>query len=281
VSGSAGGERAAAAAMLEAEAVTARYGAITALSGVSLAVTRGEMLAVVGPNGSGKSTLLRVLSGILAPAAGRVRLAGRELRTHPRREIARRLAVVPQQTALEFPFSVLEVVLMGRAPHLGGFGFPGERDLAIARDAMARTGVAGFARRALQELSIGERQRVIVARALAQEPEVLLLDEPTAFLDIRHQAEIYDLMAELNCERELTVVSVLHDLNLAAMYFGRVAMLARGTMHSVGPPAAVLTYRAIKEVYETEVYVAPNDVTGTVNVLPLPRAHRQRLAREG
>jgi iron complex transport system ATP-binding protein len=236
------------------------------------------MLAVVGPNGSGKSTLLRVASGVLAPLAGRVLVAGHDVQRYSRRELARLTAVVPQDTLVEFPFSVEELVLMGRAPHLGRFGFPGARDLSIAREAMLRVGVEHLARRALPELSGGERQRVIIARALVQEPRILLLDEPTAHLDIRHQVEIYDLMAELNAERGLTIVSVLHDLNLAAMYFPRVALLSDGRLYGVGATAEVLTYSTIRSVYGTEVYVAQNDVTGTINILPLSRPHRDRLS---
>jgi len=266
--------------MVEVKDLTAGYGTIVALRDVSLMVNRGEMMAVVGPNGSGKSTLLRVFSGVLAPMSGSIRVAGRDLSAYPRRRLARMTAVVPQETSLDFPFSIEEVVLMGRAPHLGRLGFPGERDLSVAREAMVRVGVDQLCGRALQSLSGGERQRVIIARALVQEPEILLLDEPTSHLDIRHQVEIYDLMAELNAERGMTIVSVLHDLNLAAMYFRRVAVLSEGTVHSIGPSAEVLTYATIKAVYGTEVYVALNDVTGAVNILPLSRLYRERLRLE-
>jgi iron complex transport system ATP-binding protein len=266
--------------MLEAEGVTVRYGTIVALEQASLAVAPREMLAIVGPNGSGKSTLLRVLSGVRAAAVGRVRLGGRDLGVLPRRDVARTVAVVPQETPMHFPFSVLEVVLMGRAPHLGRFGFPGRRDLAVAREAMDRTGVASLATRSLAALSGGERQRVVIAKALAQEAEVLLLDEPTSHLDIRHQVEIYDLMAQLNTEQGLTIVSVLHDLNLAAMYFPRVAVLSAGRVHRIGEPAAVLTYETIRAVYGTDVYIARNDVTGALNILPLSRPYRGAAPRE-
>ena len=265
--------------VLDLQSLTAGYRkSIIALRDVSLSVACGEMLAVVGPNGSGKSTLLRVASGVLAPLAGRVLVAGHDVQRYSRRELARLTAVVPQDTLVEFPFSVEELVLMGRAPHLGRFGFPGARDLSIAREAMLRVGVEHLARRALLELSGGERQRVIIARALVQEPRILLLDEPTAHLDIRHQVEIYDLMAELNAERGLTIVSVLHDLNLAAMYFPRVALLSDGRLYGAGATAEVLTYSTIRSVYGTEVYVAQNDVTGTINILPLSRPHRDRLS---
>jgi iron complex transport system ATP-binding protein len=258
-------------ALCEVRDLSAGYGPVVALRDVFFRLDRGDMVAVVGPNGSGKSTLLRVLAGVLRPTAGTVRLDGRDLDRYERREVARRIAVVPQETALEFPFSVTEVVLMGRAPHLGRFGFPGPRDLAIAHEAMRRTGVDALARRSLTELSGGERQRVVIARALAQEPDVLLLDEPTAHLDIRHQVEINDLLAELNHDRGLAIVAVLHDLNLAAMYYRAVAVLADGRIHSLGAPADVLTHATVHAVYGTEAYVARNAVTGAINVLPLGR----------
>ncbi len=261
-------------ALCEVREVSAGYGPVVALRDVSFRVDCGDMVAVVGPNGSGKSTLLRVLAGVLRPTTGTVRLDGGDLDGYERREIARRIAVVPQETALEFPFSVTEVVLMGRAPHLGRFGFPGPRDLAIAQEAMRRTGVDTLARRSLTELSGGERQRVVIARALAQEPDVLLLDEPTAHLDIRHQVEINELMVELNHDRGLAIVAVLHDLNLAAMYYSAVAVLVDGRIHSIGAPADVLTHATVRAVYRTEAYVAHNEVTGAVTVLPLARRPR-------
>jgi iron complex transport system ATP-binding protein len=176
---------------------------------------------------------------------------------------------VPQETALDFPFSVLEVVLMGRAPHLGGFGFEGDRDLEAAERAMTRTGVAGLAARYFHELSGGEKQRVVIARALAQEAEILLLDEPTTFLDIRHVVEIFDLLTELSRDHGITLVVVLHDLNLAALYLTRLAFVKAGRLHACGAPEDVLTYQTIREVYETDVYVHRNDLTGKLNVLPL------------
>ncbi len=260
-------------ALLEAEAVSFAYGRRAVLRGVSLAVAPGELLGVIGPNGSGKTTLVRILAGVLAPAAGGVRLAGRALASYRRAELARRLAVVPQDATVEFPFTALEVVLMGRAPHLSAFGFPRARDLAIARAAMARLDVGGLEDRPLDRLSGGERQRVLLARALAQEPEVLLLDEPTTHLDLRHQTELHDVVNDLRRERGLTAVSVLHDLNLAAMYCDRVALLAGGGVAAIGPPAAVLTADGLRAAYGTEVYVGWNEVTGPV-VLPLPRARR-------
>jgi iron complex transport system ATP-binding protein len=266
------------AAPLAARHVHFSYGREAVIDDVSLELHAGEMLGVIGPNGSGKSTLIRLLSGVLRASAGAVAIHGTPIGAYPRRALGRAVAVVPQETLIEFPFSVTEVVLMGRSPHLGGFAFEGDRDLQVARQAMQRTGVLHLAQRSIHELSGGERQRVILARALAQETSVLLLDEPAAFLDIRHEVEIYDLLHDLQQEGR-SILTVLHDLNLAALYCDRVALLKGGRLHRVGPPAEVITYQAITEVYETEVYVARNDITGAVNVLPLSRRYRDRLRR--
>jgi iron complex transport system ATP-binding protein len=261
---------------LDARDLRFSYGRLPVIDNVSLALGPGEMLGIIGPNGSGKSTLLRLLSGVLQPDGGAVRLHGRRLTAYSRRELGQAIAVVPQDTAIEFPFSVTEVVLMGRSPHLGGFAFEGDRDVEVARGAMRRTGVLDLAQRSIHELSGGERQRVVLARALAQEANILLLDEPTAFLDIRHEVEIYDLLQDLQREGK-SMLTVLHDLNLAALYCDRVALLKNGRVVRMGPPTEVITYAAITEVYETEVYVATNDITGAVNVLPLSRKYRRAL----
>ncbi len=263
---------------LDLDAVEFGYGREAVIHGVSLAVERGEFLGLIGPNGSGKSSLLRLMSGTAHAWAGRVLVDGRPVESYRRRELSRLLAVVPQETAINFPFSVTEVVLFGRTPHLGGFGFEGDDDLEAARRVMERAGVTHLAGRAITELSGGERQRVILARALAQEPSVLLLDEPSAFLDLRHQVEIYDLLADLRREG-LTIVTVSHDLNLAALYCDRVVLLQQGRVAREGKPAEVMNYSTLTEVYGTEVYVSMNDITGTLNVLPLSREHRERLRR--
>ena len=258
-------------AFLEAEQVSFAYGPRVVLSEVSVAVAPGELVGVIGPNGGGKTTLVRLLSGVLAPHAGSVRLRGVPLGSHRRRELARQLAVVPQDPTLEFPFTALEVVLMGRAPHLPALGFPRPHDVAIARAAMARLDIAQVEDRPLDRLSGGERQRVLLARALAQEPEVLLLDEPTTHLDLRHQAGIYDVVAELRRTRGVAVVSVLHDLNLAALYCDRLVLLAGGRVLCQGGPAEVLTPAVLGAAYATEVYVGTNALTGGPIVLPRGR----------
>ena len=256
-------------AALHLERVSFAYRERAVLHEVSLDVAAGQRFGLLGPTGSGKSTLVRLLSGVLRPGGGRIMLGDRALAELSPRELARRVAVVPQETALDFPFTVLEVVLMGRAPHLGGFGFEGDRDLEAAERAMARTGVGELAGRFFHELSGGEKQRVVIARALAQEPEILLLDEPTTFLDIRHVVEIFELLCELSETHGVTLVVVLHDLNLAALYLNRLAFLKAGRVIASGDPETVLDYRTIRDVYETDVYVHRNELTGTLNVLPL------------
>jgi iron complex transport system ATP-binding protein len=269
--------RSARAASLHCEQVSFAYGAVEVLSAISCEVSAGEILGLLGPNGSGKSTLVRLMSGVRVPGAGNVTYDGRDLQTYSREELARAIAVVPQETAIELPFSVLEVVLMGRSPYLGKFGFESAHDLSVARRAMEHTGVAALATREVHALSGGERQRVILARALAQEPRVLLLDEPTAFLDIKHQVAVYDLMKQLSHEQGLAVVAILHDLNLAALYCDRLALLKAGHVFCQGTPEQVLTYANIKAVYETEVYIDLNDLTGKVQILPLDADTRRQL----
>ena len=236
-----------------------------------LRIARGEMTAIVGPNGSGKTTLLKLLCGLLRAERGRLEVRGVDPARTRRRDFARSVALVTPAVTLGFGYSALEVVLMGRAPHVEGFRLESDRDLAAAARAMRATDVLALGDQPYDTLSSGERQRVSVARALAQEPEILLLDEPAAFLDIKQQTVLYDLLAELNQRDGLTIVSVLHDLNLASLYFERVAMLREGHLHSVGTPAEVITYQSIREVFDTDVYVDINDLTGSMNVLPLSR----------
>lgn len=263
---------------LRAQGVGFAYRREEVLRGIDLTVEPGTTLGIIGPNGSGKSTLIRILSGALAPGSGSVFLGHQSLAYLAPAERARRIAVVPQETHVEFAFTVMETVLMGRAPHLGRFAFEGDHDVAIAEAAMRRTGVEHLAERSLHELSGGERQRVILARALAQDAEVMLLDEPAAFLDIRHEVEIYDLLGELAREGR-TIVSVLHDLNLAALYCDRIALMQEGRIVAMGSPEAVITYPSITAVYGVDVYVDRNDITGAINVLPLSRRYRDALTQ--
>lgn len=262
-------------ASVEVRGVTFGYGGEAVVRDVTLAVGRGEFLGIIGPNGSGKSTLLRLMSGYLRPWAGEVRVEGQPVAAYEQCALGRLIGVVPQETWVAFPFSVTEMVLFGRTPHLRGFGFEGKADLEAAERAMARTATSHLARRPVTELSGGERQRVILARALAQEPAILLLDEPAAFLDIRHEVEVYDLLRDLQGEG-MTVVSVLHDLNLAALYCDRLLLLDGGRVARAGSAGEVLTEANLAAVYGARVYVTRNAVTGCVNVLPLSRPYRER-----
>ncbi len=236
--------------------------------GLTLDVVAGDFLAIIGPNGSGKTTLLRLLSGSLAPRSGDVLLEGRPVRAIPPRARARILAVVPQEEAVLFNFSVLEVVLMGRAPHLGPWGLERAADFDLARVALRVMDLGGQEGRRLRELSSGERQRALIARALAQVPRVLLLDEPTAFLDLRHRLQIYDILGRMNRDRGLTVVFVSHDLNMAARHAVRLAVLDGGRIAADGTPGSVLTTDLIRDVYGTEARVERDPVTGAPYVIP-------------
>jgi len=240
------------------------------LCGLSMAAGRGRLVCLLGPNGSGKSTLLRILVGLLAPTAGDVRLAGQPLATYKRGELARRVAYVPQETLASVGFLVLETVLMGRSPHTGALGFETPADWAAAREALRLTDAASFADRAMEELSGGERQRVIIARALAQEPNVLLLDEPTSLLDIKHQHAIYGLLRRLVLERNLSVLCVSHDLSLAAAYADELVLISHGRVAAAGSPAEVIRPEVLSPVYETAVEVRTDDVTGRPYLLPRP-----------
>jgi len=253
---------------LSADVQAAGYGGVDVLREISLQVAAGEMIAIVGPNGAGKSTLLRVLGGVIRPRVGTVDLFGRPLADYDRRLLARTIATVAQENTVAFGFTALEVVLMGRAPHLGGFHLESAHDLEVARRALDHFGLLPLAGRHIQELSGGERKCVFIARALAQEPRVTILDEPTAFLDLRHIKEIFTRFRALCAEHSMTVVTSLHDLNIAALYADRVMLLKDGAMVACGRPADVLDAATIRAVYETGVYVGHNPATGSVTVLP-------------
>ena len=265
---------------IETEAVSFRYHGEPALEDISLCVEPGEVVGLLGPNGSGKSRLLKILSGVLSRYEGSARVDGVEVRSAPRKDLASKLAVVPQETSFGFPFTVLQTVLMGRHPHLAGLAFETQRDVDLARVALERCGAAHLEHRTIQELSSGERQRVVFARSLAQEPRALLLDEPTSFLDIRHQTELYDMVRELAAEEGTAVLTVLHDLNLAAEYCDRIYLLRRGRVAAEGKTAEVFTYANLTAVFETEVYVDTNDLTGQLLVVPLSGRARRELAEK-
>ena len=252
--------------LLNVRDVSFKYREAWGIQNVSFTVAQGDFVGIIGPNGSGKTTLLRIIDGILLPQQGVVLLQGADVAKLRRETLASSVAVVPQYTALAFPFSVEEVVLMGRAPHLGRWRFEGEEDRRIARTAMAITDTLALAARDMESLSGGERQRVLIARALAQEPLLLLLDEPTAFLDIRHQVDFFNRIRMLNCEKGLTVVAITHDINLAAHYCERIIMLKDGCIAAAGPAGEVITEESIRATYETEVLVDRHPRTGSPRI---------------
>ncbi|WP_066638484.1 heme ABC transporter ATP-binding protein [Desulfolucanica intricata] len=236
------------------------YGAQKVLSDVTFGIKRGSFVGIIGPNGSGKSTLLKHLSAALKPVTGQVLLNGKDICLLKSRDVAIKMAVVPQDTIISFGFSALEVVLMGRHPHLRRFQNEGNRDMEIARQAMEVTGTRHLQARNIMELSGGERQRVIVARALTQEPEILILDEPTAHLDIHHQLDVLEVVNQLNKEKGVTVIAVLHDLNLAAQFCDRLILLRKGNIFALGKPEEVITSENIRDVYQTEVLISRHPV---------------------
>jgi iron complex transport system ATP-binding protein len=223
------------------------------LRGVSLTAASGRFTCLLGPNGSGKTTLLRCLMGQLAPSSGAITLGGRPLRNYRPRELARVLAYVPQQPASSLAFSAGEIVLMGRYAHTGPLGLAGPGDLAVAREAMKMTDTLGFAARTLDELSAGEAQRVMIARALAQQPSVILLDEPTSHLDIRHQLNIYRMMRRLAHDWPMAVVCVSHDVNVAARLADELVLMRRGAVVASGTPDEVIRQDLLSQTYDIPV----------------------------
>jgi iron complex transport system ATP-binding protein len=253
--------------MLSIKNVTAAYGKKTVLDGVEIEVREGEFVGLIGPNGSGKTTLLRVATGVLTPRKGEVLLRSVNLQSVGRRTLARTIAFLPQDLATEFSFTVREVTLMGRYPHLPRIGYETRKDLDITERAMELTGVSHLADRIITELSGGERQRVFIAMCLAQEPELLVLDEPTNHLDIGHQLSALDLIRKLNHETNMTVISVFHDLNLAAEYCERVVVLDGGRVDALGPPEDVLTTDMILRVYGVSVFTERNPISNRPHIV--------------
>jgi iron complex transport system ATP-binding protein len=245
------------------------------LDDVSLSVDRGAVVGILGPNGSGKTTLLKMLAGVLRPASGVVRLGGTPIREMPRASVARRIAIVPQETHPAFEYTVLEMVLMGRYPHLGPFAIEGPDDVRLAREALAATGTAAFESRYFDTLSGGEKQRVVIAAALAQSADVLLLDEPTASLDLAYQLEIAALVTRLNRERGCTLVLSTHDLNLAAAVCDRIVLVRGGRTLASGPTADVLTPSNIQRTFDVDAEVSRHAAAGHLVVVPLQRRTRE------
>ncbi|HEX9067260.1 MAG TPA: ABC transporter ATP-binding protein, partial [Ktedonobacterales bacterium] len=256
---------------IELSQVTFAYRDEPVLRDISLSIEAGECVGLLGPNGAGKSTLLRLIAGVLRPGAGSVRVGGQLVRSGTRRELSRQIAVVPQDFSVQFAYTVRQIVELGRTPHQGVLSWAGEADRAAVDSALAATHMVDLADRLMSDLSGGERQRVVLAMALAQQPAILLLDEPTAHLDIKHQMEILDLMRYLNATQGITVVATMHDLNLAARYFPRLVLIRKRIL-SDGPPSQVLTPVTLSAAYDAQVRVGILRGEEHLSVLPAPPA---------
>jgi len=249
------------------------YGDFPALKNVTFSVATGDFFIIIGPNGSGKTTLLKVMAGILKNQAHQLEILTRPVNHYSRKALARTIAFVPQTIPVDFPFSVTEIVLMGRSPYLGMLGLEQEKDLEIAKQALNFTNIEHLAYRKLDQLSGGEQQRVFVAKAICQEPEIILLDEPTASLDLAHQIRLMDLMEKLKNERGITVVMVSHDVNLAAMYGDRLLLLNKGEIVQLGAPKEVLTFQTLEYVYGCTLLVDESPLGKSPRVTPVPKKY--------
>lgn len=240
------------------------------IKGISLDINKGDFIGIIGPNGSGKTTLLRLATRLLHPRTGEIYFKAKNILQMDLKEFCRKVAFVSQDVSTSFSFTVMELVLMGRIPHLKRLQYETKKDIEIASEKLSLTDTLSLKDKRIDELSAGERQRVVIARALAQEPELLFLDEPTSHLDIGHQVQALDLLKKLNRRNDLTIVMILHDLNLASAYSNRIVLMDKGIIFKEGRPEEVLTYKNIETVYKTLVLVNDNSVTGKPNVVLVP-----------
>ena len=252
--------------IISGEDIRFSYDGVEVLKGISISLRKERMVGLLGANGAGKSTLLKILTGILNPKSGRLLYGGKELTRLDKREIAKRIAYIPQDSTFGFPFSVQEVVLMGRAPYVGRFEFERERDLQIAISAMETVGISHLKDRPITEISGGEKQLASLARALAQEPEVMVLDEPATFLDVKHKTRIMKLLRSLKSERGISVIAATHDVFSALFYFDEIIMLKDGRIFAEGSVEEVLKQEVLTAVYGIEVTVRREN--GRIFVLP-------------
>jgi len=254
--------------MLKVQSLSVRYGSQPVIYDLTLELQAGEILALVGPNGAGKSTLIRTISGIHTQSQGSIQVDGKDLGRLPVMQRARYMAVVPQARGLPGSFTVYQTVMIGRTPYLGWLGHPSQTDHRAVQSALDQTHTRELADRRVGELSGGEQQRVLLARALAQDTSILLLDEPTTHLDLQHQSNLLNLVQTLCKEKNLAVMMVLHDLNLAGLYADRVALLSAGRLEAVGAPGKVLTSAVLSQIYRVPVHVIPHPDYGSPLVLP-------------
>jgi iron complex transport system ATP-binding protein len=255
----------------------AGYGRNLVIEGVSFNVKRNEFIGLIGPNGVGKSTLFKTITGLLNPTKGKILYKGRDIKDYSRKDFAKEVAVLPQVFVPTFSFSIKDFVIWGRFPYFQRLKPPSERDLKMVSDVLRLLDITDIKNKKIDEISGGELQKVLIAQALAQEPEFLLLDEPTAHLDIGHQIEIMDILHRLNRDKKITIISVLHDLNLASQYCDKLILLNKGKIYKIGTPFEVLTYRIIEEVYKTVVIVKENPITSKPYVFLVSEEERKKV----
>ena len=253
--------------ILTTQAINFSYNQDTVLHSISMNVSPGEFIGVIGPNGSGKSTLLKLLGGVLKPDSGQLYLKGKNYLDYQQKQLAQSITWVPQEHPMVFPFKVSEIVLMGRHPYLSAFTFEGEEDIEIARSAMERTQTIRFAQRNFNEISGGEKQRVVIAAAIAQEPKLMILDEPTSALDIKYQIQILNILKQLNEDKNMTVILAMHDLHLAAKFCSRLILLEDGKIFQDGKTKEVLQKEHIEKVYGVKVHLI-HDQNGNIMISP-------------
>lgn len=245
------------------------YGKSTVLDDINIKINRGSFVSIIGPNGSGKTTLLKNISGVLYPCFGSIKLFGKDIKSYRKKELAKYMAYVPQGTIIDFEFSVIDVVLMGRSPYIGIFGTETADDIKIAEKSMQMVNISNLKDKKITEISSGERQRVFIACALTQEPKVILLDEPVSNLDIQHQIQVLSLLKNMCIKENMTVITVLHDINLACEYSDSVIILNHGKLEYMGHPDEVITEDNIKNVYDADIYMIKNPVTGKPHIIPM------------
>jgi iron complex transport system ATP-binding protein len=258
---------------IEIKNLSHSYDSLVVLNTLTFSIEKGDFFIIIGPNGSGKTTLLKIISGLVKLQQGDLAILDQSIQSYTRKALAKKIAYVPQMVSMDFPFTVLEVVLMGRSPHLGPLGLGQEKDVEIATKAMTFTGIEHLTGRKLEQLSGGEQQRVLIARAICQEPEVILLDEPTASLDLAHQVRIMDMMEKLKNEKNVTIVMVSHDVNLAAMYGENLLLLKEGRILGRGRPEDVITYQALEKAYGCTILVDESPVGEYPRVTLVPQKH--------
>ncbi|WP_353893892.1 ABC transporter ATP-binding protein [Proteinivorax hydrogeniformans] len=249
-----------------------KYGDTTILDGLTFKVEKGNFYSILGPNGSGKTTLLKNMLKILQPQANSIFISDTDVSVLSAKDMAKKVAAVPQETTVDFDFSTLDIVMMGRAPYLKRFQVESEKDLALAKRAMEMTNTWQFKDKSIKTLSGGERQRVIVARAIVQQTEVLLLDEPISHLDIHHQVELLETVSYLCRKENLTVIAVLHDINMASQYSDFLVLINEGKIQSIGTVEDVITKEAIQKVYKTDCCIIKNPITKKPHIIPIGKA---------